>query len=139
MKKAVILYNSKTGTTEKYAEEIGKYIEAKGIDVQTTSIQKYSEEMLDDANFVFLGCWTSGLMIMMQHPEQVWKDFAEKLPNMPNGKLVLFTTYKILTGSMFRKMQQHLNGRFPQSILELKSRNGLLSVSDQEAIDKILS
>jgi hypothetical protein len=34
MEKAVILYNSKTGTIKKYAEEIGNYLETKAIERQ---------------------------------------------------------------------------------------------------------
>ena len=37
MKKAVIIYHSKTGTTKKYGEEIGEYLKNKGVDAQVTS------------------------------------------------------------------------------------------------------
>ena len=136
MDKAVILYNSKTGTTGKYAREIGKYIETKGVEVQISSIQGYqhNEGILDRADYVFLGCWTSGLMIVLQHPEDVWKKFAAELPKMPNAKLVLFTTYKILTGSMFRNMYKELDGKFPEPSLELKSRNGMLSAQNEKVL-----
>ena len=140
MEKAVILYNSKTGITAKYAREIGKYLEAKGVDVQISTIQgyKYNQEILDNADYVLLGCWTSGLMVILQHPETVWKEFAAKLPDMKNAKLALFTTYKILTGSMFRNMYKELNGKFAESSLELKSRNGMLSEEDEKAIDAFI-
>jgi len=137
MEKAVILYNSKTGTTGKYAREIGEYMDSKGIEVQISSIQgyKYNEAILENARYVFLGCWTSGLMVILQHPEDVWKDFAANLPDMPNAKLALFTTYKILTGSMFKNMYKELDGKFGQPSLELKSRNGMLSEKDEKALD----
>lgn len=138
MKTAVILYHSKTGTTRKYAEEITSYLETKGILVKISPIQAYWEDLLEDADYVFLGCWTSGLMVMFQHPEKEWVDFAAKLPAMQSAKLVLFTTYKILTGSMFRNMTKHLKGRFEAPSLELKSRNGLLSAADKENLDSIL-
>ena len=140
MEKAVILFNSRTGTTGNYAREIGKQIESKGIEVQISSIQgyKYQPEIMDDANYVFLGCWTSGLMIVLQHPEDSWKEFAAKLPSTPNAKLALFTTYKILTGSMFRNMYKELNGKFTKPSLELKSRNGMLSDADRKALDNFI-
>lgn len=140
MEKAAILYNSKTGITGKYAREIGKYLEAKGIDVQISSIQgyAYNEEILDNAKYVLIGCWTSGLMVMLQHPEDVWKEFAAKLPKMPNAKLALFTTYKILTGSMFKNMFKELDGKFTRASLELKSRNGVLSEEDEKALDNFI-
>ena len=135
MEKAVLLYNSKTGTTAKYAGEIGNFIEEKDVEVQVSSIQDYHEEMLDEADYVLLGCWTNGLMVILQHPEVVWKKFAAKLPSMSNAKLGFFTTYKILTGSMFRKMNKELDGKFANPSLELKSRDGTLSRQDEAALD----
>ena len=70
MKTAVIVYHSKTGTTKKYAEEIGKYLKSKGLDTQVTSIQAYSEDMLNNVDYVLFGCWTNGLMVILQHPDQ---------------------------------------------------------------------
>jgi len=139
MKKAAIIVNSKTGTTKQYAEEISKYLKSKGLDTQVTSIQAYSEDILNNVDYVLFGCWTSGLMVILQHPEQIWVDFADKLPSMPDVKVALFTTYKILTGSMFRNMYKHLKGRIATPSLELKSRNGLLSEKDKQALENFIS
>lgn len=127
MKTAVVFYHSKTGTTKKYAEVMGEYLKSRGLDAQVTSIQDYNEGALNNVEIVLFGCWTNGLMVMLQHPDQEWKDFAAKLPSMPDVKVGLFTTYKILTGSMFRNMYKQLKGKFATPSLELKSRNGSLS------------
>ena len=139
MKTAVIVYHSKTGTTKKYAEEISKYLKSKGLDTQVTSIQAYSEDMLNNVDYVLFGCWTSGLMVILQHPEKIWGDFAAKLPSIPDVKVALFTTYKILTGSMFRNMYKQLKGKFATPSLELESRNGSLSEEDKQAIENFIS
>lgn len=141
MKKALITYNSKTGTTKKYAEEIGTYLETKGLETQVSSIQDYDYEgdILDGADHIFFGCWTSGLMVILQHPEPVWVDFASKLPSMPDVEIALFTTYKVLTGSMFRNMYKQLKGCFARPGLELKSRDGLLSEENKEALDRFIN
>jgi len=138
MKTAVVIYHSKTGTTKKYAEEISKYLQTKGLDTQVTSIQAYSEDMLNNVDYVLFGCWTNGLMVIRQHPEKIWVDFAAKLPSMPGVKIALFTTYKILTGSMFRNMYKQLKDKFAAPSLELKSRNGFLSATDKEKLDSII-
>jgi flavodoxin len=138
MKTAVVIYNSKTGTTKKYAEEIASYLKTKGISTKVSSIQAFQENLLSDADYVFLGSWTNGLMVILQHPDKEWKDFAAKLPSMPSTKLVIFTTYKILTGSMFRNMYKQLKGKFTSPSLELKSRNGLLSATDKLKLDSII-
>lgn len=139
MKKAVIVYTSRTGTTKKYAEEIGTYLAAKEIDTQVSSTQQFRQESLAQADYVFLGCWTNGLFFFLQHPNDIWNDFAAKLPQMPEAKLALFTTYKILTGSMFSNMYKQLDGRFASPSLELKSRDGLLSENDKKALDQFVS
>jgi flavodoxin len=139
MKKAAIIVNSKTGTTRQYANEISEYLKSKGLDSQVASIQDYGEDMLNDADYVFFGCWTNGLMVILQHPEKIWVDFAAKLPSAPDVKVALFTTYKILTGSMFRNMYKQLNGKFATPSLELKSRNGSLSEKDKQALENLVN
>lgn len=132
---AAIIVNSKTGTTRQYADEISEYLKSKGMDTQVTSIQDYSENVLTNADYVFFGCWTNGLMVILQHPEKTWVEFAAKLPGKQNAKVALFTTYKLLTGSMFRNMYKHLKGKFAAPSLELKSRNGSLSEDDKRALE----
>ena len=139
MKKAVIIYNSKTGVTRKYAEDIGKYFQSKSIEIQLLSIQEYKEGLVDKATYVLLGCWTSGLFVVLQHPQKEWIDFARKLPNMPNTKIALFTTYKFLTGSMFKNMSRQIADKYTYSPVEFKSRNGLLSGNDKSALDKFIA
>jgi hypothetical protein len=77
-------------------------------------------------------------MVLLQHPEKIWVDFAAKLPSMPEVKVALFTTYKILTGSMFRNMYKQLTGKFAPPSLELKSRNGSLSEKDKQSLDNFI-
>ena len=139
MKKAVIIVNSKTGTTRQYAEEISKYLKDKGLDTQVSSIQDYSQDMLNDVDCVLFGSWTNGLMVILQHPDKEWVDFAAKLPSTPDLKVALFTTYKLMTGSMFRNMYKHLEGNFAPPSLELKSRDGSLSENDKQALENFIS
>jgi flavodoxin len=138
MKKAVIIYNSKTGITKKYAEEIGAYLKLKELEVIILSIQEFRDEILNNVDYLLLGCWTSGLMLFLQHPDKVWNDFAAKLPNTIKTKTALFTTYKMLTGSMFNKMRRKLNGHIDSCLTELKSRNGKLSQSDKIVLDEFI-
>jgi flavodoxin len=137
--RAVILYQSKTGTTKKFAELTKAHLVDKGIEAVLSPIKSYTKEMLDGADYVFLGCWTNGLFIFLQHPDKEWTDFAKKLPENGNAKIALFTTYKLLTGSMFSKMSKHIKGFSRTVSLKLKSKDGKLSESDKMAIDKFLN
>jgi flavodoxin len=130
--KAAIIYQSKTGITKKYAESIGNFLTNKGIINSIVSIKDYRPEIIDEVDLVMIGCWTSGLMIFFQHPDNKWIRFAKKLPPLNNKKVGLFTTYKLATGSMFRKMRQYLKIENPG--IELRSKNGMLSKQDQERI-----
>lgn len=136
MKKAVIIYHSQTGITKKYAEEIGAYLKQKELEVSILPIRDYKDGTIGDAGYLLLGCWTSGLMIILQHPEKVWKEFAHKLPGGVQSKTALFTTYKLLTGSMFRNMRKQLKGHIDHCPAEFKSRDGSLSEKDKMLLDQ---
>jgi len=138
MKKAVIIYHSRTGTTKDYGHEIGEYLNSKGVDAQVTSTIKFRDDMLDGADYIFFGCWTNGLFIMLQKPEKSWVEFARKLPGKPDAKVAFFTTYKMLTGSMFRNMYKELKGKFSSPKLELKSRSKSLSEKNVLDLDHLI-
>jgi flavodoxin len=139
MKQAIIIYHSRTGTTKTYAEVIGEYLNRKGFETLITSTNGFREEMLNGADTIFFGCWTSGLMIMLQKPEKSWIEFAEKLPVKLDAKVALFTTYKVLTGSMFRNMYKELKGKFTPPALELKSRGPFLSEKNKQGLDHFIN
>lgn len=138
MKKALIIYQSRKGTTRKYGEAIATELETQGLRTIVKSINEVDEDKPVDADFVFLGCWTSGLFICMQHPDKSWTNFAKKLL-IPNGTRVgLFTTYKLATGSMFTNMKKHIATNEPAE-LELKSKNASLSQSDKKRLQFFIS
>ncbi len=127
MKNALIVYHSKTGTTQKFGNEIGSLCTKAGLRTNTISINEFTREALDGVDYVFLGCWTHGLMVLFQHPDEQWVKFAKTLPELNGKKIVLFTTYKIATGSMFKKMRMHIKCNSDDVVLELKSRDGSFS------------
>jgi flavodoxin len=139
MKKAIILYQSKTGITKRFAEEISKYITGKGVEIKTLPVADYQDGITSDADYVLLGCWTSGfLLFFLQHPDGVWKEFAKKLSNLSGKKVALFTTYKIATGSMFNNMRKNLGANGEQAMVELRSRKGNLTEENKAVLDGFL-
>jgi len=136
--KAAIIYNSKTGTTKKYAEAIGDYLMTHNVEVSISSILEYRDEILEEADYLLLGCWTQGLIFFLQHPEKLWVDFAKILPDDLKSRIILFTTYKVLTGSMFKRMYSHLHNHYNFSFIELKSRTGSLSEVDKISLDELI-
>ena len=134
MKKALIIYQSKTGTTKKYGFAIRDFLNTLNIEAKAIPIQNFSMEDLVNSDYLFLGCWTSGLFFVLQHPDKDWNTFAQKLPDIKDKKVILFTTYKLLTGSMFRKMEQKLDGKIKSIEFNLKSKNILLSEKDKQKL-----
>ena len=137
--KASIIYNSHTGTTKGFAEALGKYLDEKNIDNSVGSIDNYDREYLQSADLVLLGSWTSGLMIIAQHPDKPWRYFAERMPSATGKKVALFTTYKIATGSMFRKMEKRLKGKIDRPCAVLKSKSRELTNGHRAILDSLIS
>lgn len=138
MKRAIIIYQSKTGTTKKYAKEISAYIQEKQIETYCFPIDNYREGMLQGADYLFLGCWTKGLMVIFQKPDKIWADFAKSITVSNNTKVALFATYKILTGSMFKNMTKYINHHNSLSFQSFKSRNGKLSIIDKALLEEFI-
>lgn len=133
--KASIIYNSHSGTTSAYSEEIGCYLSGKGIECRIFSIDDYDKDYLLACDLVMLGCWTSGLMIFAQHPDRAWKKFVEEMPDIRNKTLALFTTYKIATGGMFRKMEKILADKSDPPEAILKSRSKELTEENRSTLE----
>jgi len=137
--KTSIIYNSHQGTTKAYAKAIGKYISGKGAECKVRSIKDYDKEFLLSSDLVLLGCWTSGLMIVGQHPDRDWKEFAAELPEIRDRRIALFTTYLIATGSMFRKMRKTLNDKTDRPMATLKARSSDLTDKNKAVLDSLMN
>lgn len=139
MKQALIVFQSKYGITKKFAEKIGCYFNSMNVEANVIPIEKFRKDLLTGADYVFLGCWTNSAFLLNQKPEKEWIDFVSNIQIDKNQKIGLFTTYNILTGSMFRNMKKYLLTNETKEIIELKSRNGLLSDFDKQRLLKFLN
>ena len=138
MTTAVVVYRSATGTTRRFAEEIGAHLGSRGVATTVLSVGDADPASLDHVDLVLLGCWTSGLFIVAQHPDQPWMAFVRDMPTLGSARVGLFTTYKLATGSMFAKMRAALATKAGPIGLELKSRDGHLSDAGRIALDRFI-
>lgn len=76
---------------------------------------------------------------LKKNKSKEWVAFAKKLPAIENMKLVLFTTYKLATGSMFRKMKAQLKYGSGSLKLQLKSKKSRLIEADIDVLKTYLS
>lgn len=138
MKKAIIIYQSKKGTTQQLGNEIKSYLSIQGMQTEIISVENIKNHDLSEFDYVFLGCWTKGLMFFAQHPDQLWKNFVNSIVLHAKSKIALFTTYKIATGSMFSQMRKNLPGNVNSSVLEIKSRDGSLRGESAEKMGQFI-
>jgi len=138
MASAVVVYRSATGTTRRLAEEIGAHLESRGIATTVQSVGECDPASLAGVDIVLLGCWTSGLFVVAQHPDEPWLAFVRDVPTLGPARVGLFTTYKLATGSMFGRMRAALDGKAGRVDLELKSRGGHLPDAGRAALDRFL-
>jgi flavodoxin len=135
---AFVVYRSATGTTRRLAEEIGAHLASRGLTTTVQSVGEADPASLAGADVVLLGCWTSGLFVVAQHPDEPWMAFVRVLPPLGGSRVGLFTTYKLATGSMFARMRAALGSRVGRVDLELKSRDGHLSEAGRQALDRLV-
>jgi len=139
MASALVVYRSHTGVTRQYAQEIAEHLRALGLTAAAASVGEADFDALGKVDFLLLGCWTSGLFVIRQHPDGPWQSFVRAMPAATRPKVALFTTYKLVTGSQFAKMRAALTGKTQAPVLELKSRNGHLSASDRAALEAFVA
>lgn len=137
--KVTILYQSKKGRTAGYARAMAMYLWSKGMSVSYSSVSDFKPEQLEGCDLLMLGCWTSGWFVVNQHPNELWVDFAKKLPESLPPRLILFATYKFHTGSMFRNMKKHLHLKGVRLLDTLKSKTGILSQTERDLLDKYVA
>jgi len=135
---AAVVYRSRSGTTRRFAEEIGAHLRSLGVETVVGSVGEVDPATLAGADLVLLGCWTNGLMVIGQHPDQPWVGFVRAIPDLHGPKVGLFATYKILTGSMFARMRRELPGGADTVGIELKSRDGRLSEDHRRALTRFV-
>ena len=145
MARAVVVYRSRTGVTRRYAEEISSLLRTKGVMTQLVSVGECDMATLAGADFLLLGCPTSGLFVIGQHPDEPWLAFVRDMPDLPpessarHAKVALFTTYKLRTGSQFARMRAALAGKAAAPQIQLQSRTGRLCASDEQALERFVS
>jgi flavodoxin len=138
MPTAAIVYRSHTGTTRQLADEMAEHLRARGLTATAMSVGEADPAALANVDYLLLGCWTNGLFVIHQHPDEPWLAFARDLPPITRPRVGLFTTYKLVTGTMFQRMRDALSGKVSRADFELKSRNGHLSDAGRRDLDRFV-
>jgi hypothetical protein len=138
MKKALLLHHSQTGNTAAFSNEIASFLDRRGFSTKVMPMYQATSAPISASDIIFMGCWTSGLFFFLQKPEKFWVEKVRELGDLRNKDIVLFTTYKILTGSMFNEMAKYLPPTARISPVRIKSRNGRLSARNRKQLEILM-
>lgn len=132
---ALVIYQSKNGVTRRMAEEIAAELKNSNVEVKVGSINEISTNEIEKADRLYLGCRTSGMLVINQKPDRAWRKYVSQIPLGLQKNTTMFTTYKVATGSMFKEMRNELKYRgLKVEPNAFKSRNGNLTHLQREKI-----
>lgn len=94
--KVAVVYESRTGNTARAAEMIGAAAQALGHDVGVWPSRKVNLDFLKDADMVFVGTWTDGLVIGGHRPGDAGR--LLDLPGIWGKPTAGFLTYALHAG-----------------------------------------
>ena len=107
--RAVIIYNSLTGTTEKAAHRIASELKALRYDATPVPIDEVDDAAVADADLVIVGTWTDGIVILGQKPAGRKK--LRNLPSLAGKKAVVYCTYAVDPGHTLDKLVAEVAGK----------------------------
>ena len=119
-----IVYDSKTGTTAKAAEAMGKDMEAHGHHCRVRSVAQADPAIVSEADLICVGSWVKGLFIILQHPTEGTMQFIEQLGDLSGKNTIVFCTYKLAAGSTLQQMAKALEEKGANVVGKFKYRGG---------------
>lgn len=100
--KALVIYESLTGTTRKAAGRIAAGLRANGIAATTSPAHRVDHGALQQADLVVVGSWTDGLVFVGQKPgrqARLWH-----LPFLTGKRAFAYCTYAVDAGHAPEKL-----------------------------------
>jgi len=105
----VVIFDSRTGNTERAAGLIGAGLRSAGAEVTVFSIDDVDLGALARADLAIIGTWTGGLFFFGQHPGGAGK-IATVLPDLWDKATFAYVTYAHNAGPAAKKMGEVLEG-----------------------------
>jgi hypothetical protein len=101
--KAIVIWESVTGTTRKAAHKIAAGLRARGIETTVNSVTSIDHGALSAAGLVIVGSWTDGLVFFGQKPgrqSRLWS-----LPYLTGKQAFVYCTYAVDAGHAVDKLE----------------------------------
>ena len=107
--KVAVLYESRTGNTARVAEMIGAAAEELGAETGVWPTGKVNLDFLADADLVFVGTWTDGVIIAGHRPGDSRR--LKAMPGLWGRPTAGFVTYAIHAGNVIEKLERVVTDR----------------------------
>ena len=136
--KAIVLYESLTGTTARTARLIGAYLQQAGVMVTAVSnVTDINLQALADADTVIVGTWVDGLLFVGQRPGRQGRLWA--LPALSGKRALVFVTYAIDAGRTLDKLVRIVESRGAEVLGGLQIRRDDLDGGARDFVDRLLA
>jgi flavodoxin len=112
--KALVIWESLTGTTHKAAERIAAGLRAGGVEATVSPVTRVDLAALQAADVVVVGSWTDGLVFVGQKPgrqSRLWS-----LPYLTGKRAFVYCTYAVDAGHAVDKLADIVRDRGAQVI-----------------------
>lgn len=91
------------------AESVATFMKSLGGEVIIVSVFDYKLEDLHNITHLFLGCWTRVRFLKGQCPQKEWIQVIESIDYSRFCHVILFTTYNIVKGTMYKSVLKHIH------------------------------
>jgi len=135
--KALVIWESMTGTTRKAAGHIAAGLRAGGIETTTCSATRVDHQALSDADLVVVGSWTDGLVLVGQKPGRRSK--LRHLPFLTGKQAYAFCTYAVDAGHAAEKLAAIVQDRGADVVGSRKVHRFNLARDCQEVVADVLA
>jgi len=138
MKKAVIVIQSNSKTTKRFGEEIANFLLKRGLAAELIPINRFEPKKLEGADYLLLSGWRNDHLFSTRKPDSEWAAFVKQLPTLNGIKTAVFTTYKLFSNSVLKRMKKYLSNKTEDLEFAFTSRDGSLSIPEKMAINDFI-
>jgi flavodoxin len=137
MQKAIIIIQNSNNTTKRFGEEIANFLLKRGLMAELIPINSFEPRKLEGADYLLLSGWRND-HLFSKNPDSEWSNFIKKLPTLKGVRTALFTTYKLFSNRLIKKMKKELSEKTEELDYAFTSRDGSLSIPEKMAINDFI-
>ena len=135
--KAVVIFESRTGNTQRAAEMIGGELRSAGYDVAVRPVHGLKLTEIAEADLLAVGTWVDGLVLFGHRPGGTAKLMT--LPSLHHKPVAAFATYKWYPGNCIDQIADLLAYKGADVIHRRAFNKAQLDVMVPEFVDSVLA